>query len=475
MATPKEIEQEIEWRLCKRDLRYFLENYWHIEWVEADKNGVFRKRGWKKFTLRDYQIEDLELIMRGLSEDPDATRQLWLKARQVGQTTLVVAAAFWDVFFHDDHSWLIAAQTEDDAQSTLLNRIKIPYSKLPEWMRARGPQPVTQNTEELAFDNGSLIESIPATAKSGRGGSKHGVIVDESAFIDVMADLYAALEPLTYGPMFVFSTANGMGNWFHDKWLDSEMPDSEWIGNFHAWSVVPGRDERWYERQKRKMRGTPWLFYQEYPASPTEAFAKSGRSAFPAELLDAHCWCDPTARYDISRIDYDADDVDAMLEAAELAPEVPADLELWVWHHPYVERDEYGTAVRAPNFVVFADVAVGLEHGDYSAVTVWDANTGEVVATMLSHIPIEDLGEFLEWLGYYYLTALVLVEMNNNGLVPIVDLQRAHYPRLYRQEKFGQLPTGDQGKYKPRYGWLTNAATKPKMVHDFNKALVRRV
>lgn len=471
MTNQAAIQQEVEWRLCSRDLRYFLENYWHIEHVQADKNGVFRKMGWKKFKLRDYQIEDLELIIKALDGDPDSLRQVWLKARQVGQTTLVVAAAFWDLYFHPDHSWLFAAQTEDDAKDTLLNRVKVPYSKLPEWMRKRGPQPVTDNTEELRFDNGSLIESIPATAGAGRGGSRYGMIMDEAAFVEVAAELYAAVGPQTYGPMFVFSTANGMGNWFHEIWLDSELADSEWIGNFHPWYAVPGRDERWYEREKRRMRNTPHLFYQEYPATPTEAFARSGRTALNIDLLDEQCWCEPNFRYDIALIDFHNEDMDAALEDAYVGGTEEADCELWVWEHPYVERDEDGYVLRDPNFVIFADVAEGLEHGDYSAVTVWDANTGEVVATMLAHYPVEDLGGFLEWLGYYYLTALIVVERNNNGLVVVVDLQRASYPRQYRQEKFGELPSDRHGKYKPRYGWLTNAATKPKMVHEFNKAL----
>ncbi len=469
MADLQAALREAEWRRCRDDLRHWLETYWHIEWVEADKHGVFRKRGWRPFKLRDYQVADLELIKRGLDGDPDHLRQVWLKARQVGQTTLVIACAFWDLFFNEDHAWLVAAQTEDDAKETLLNRVKIPYTKLPDWMRDRGPQLLTQNSEEMRFDNGSVMEVTPATGAAGRGGSRHGMIFDETAFVDQAADLFAAVNPQTYGPMFVFSTANGMGNWFHATWLDSE-----WVGNFHPWSVVPGRDERWYEREKRRMRATPHLFYQEYPATPTEAFAKSGRTAISMDLLDDQCWCDPEARYDIYGMFPGiraGEDPIVILEDGLLLEGSEADCELWVWQHPYLMRDENNRLAQRPNFVIACDVAEGLEHGDRTAITVWDANAWEVVATMRAHLPIDDLGEFLEWLGYWYYTALLMVERNNAGVQPLADLKRAGYPRLYRMEAFAQQARGKYGNRSQRYGWHTNKASKPKMVIDFTAAL----
>lgn len=466
-------KREVEWRRCSEDLRYFLENYWHIEWVEADKHGVFRKRGWRLFKLRDYQVEDLELIRLGLGGDPDHLRQVWLKARQVGQTTLVIAAAFWDLYFHDDHQWIVAAQTEDDAQETLLNRVKVPYRMLPEWMKERGSQLETQNMEEMRFQNGSVMAVIPATGAAGRGGSRHGMIFDETAFVEQAADLFAAVEPQTYGPMFVFSTANGMGNWFHETWLESERTDSEWVGNFHPWSVVPGRDERWYERTKRRMRATPHLFYQEYPATPSEAFAKSGRTAFDMEILEKQHWCEPEDRYDLMHmlhlIREGEETLDVLEQSKLLAGEV--DVELHVWEHPYVLRDERGYLTQKPNFVVACDVAEGLPHGDRTSIVIWDANTWEVVATSLSHMPVEDLGEVLEWLGYWYYSALVLVERNNHGILPLQYLKDHRYPRLYRMEAFAQQARGKYGNRSQRYGWHTNKASKPKMVKDFNAAI----
>jgi len=68
--------------------------------------------------------------------------------------------------------------------------------------------------------------------------------------------------------------------------------------------------------------------------------------------------------------------------------------------------------------VVAADVSEGLEDLDYSAITVMDANTLEMCATLKAYVPVEDLGSMIEWLSYWYYTALAAPERNNQGWSP---------------------------------------------------------
>ena len=132
-------------------------------------------------------------------------------------------------------------------------------------------------------------------------------------------------------------------------------------------------------------------------------------------------------------------------------------------------RDDQGRPKWQPNFVVGADVAEGLEHGDFSYVTVFDANTGEQMASCKSAIPVSYLDEMIAWLGWHYMTGLAIVERNNAGVLPLDRLYRDHmYPRLYRMDSFAQFHVADR---TPRYGWRTDRATKPKMVNDFVYAL----
>ena len=466
MATKLQIKREVEWRKCQLSARYFLETYWFVETVGT---------GYAQMTLYDYQVEDLaemEEAHRIADEDGIPIREVRLKARQLGWTTLADGFAFWSAYFHDYHPWLQTSTSEDEAKDTLNTKLKIPFSYLPEWMRKRGPQITTETSEEIGFDNGSRIVVVPSTSRAGRGKAMFGVLMDEAAFMEDAAGLFAALDPLCYGPLFLFSTANGMGNFFHEIWLDSSKPDSEWRGRFRSWRTRPERDDEWYERTKRKFRTQPHLFYQEYPSNPEEAFLKSGLTALNVDKLrEMPYWREPEARYDLSFIYAGAQrgmSIERLLREALIPDGEERILEFHVWQHPYLERGPDGRLARKPNFAIGADTAEGLLHGDYSAISVWDVHGHEQVATVEAHIPIEELGWYIEWIGYWYYTALILVERNNMGLVPLTYLQKARYPRLYRMDTIAQIRKGDR---TVRYGWFTNKATKPKMIVDFNKAI----
>lgn len=461
-ATPREVQHELEFRKCAKDPVYFLNKYWNIEVIG---------KGYSVAGLRQYQVADVRTFEKACKGDA-RLRQVRLKARQIGYTTIACGFGFHNGFFNPHHPWLAAQQSEDEAKKTLLGKVRIPYMMLPQWLRDKGPRLTVDNTEEMAWDNGSSFSAIHSGAAAARGRAVYGAIMDESAFMENAEALFAALDPLTYGPLFLFSTANGLGNFFADTWQDAELVDSEWERGFHSWSVVPGRDQKWYEQMRRRYRGREWLFFQEYPSTPAEAFAKSGRTAFPLDLLEnEHDWGPPNWRLDMALLNMEVASgsrVTAAVEVAMIEPGDERDFELHVWVWPYVERDDWGVAVRQPNFVVSADVSEGLEDLDYSTICVWDANTLEVCATLKAYVPVEDLGSMIEWLAWWYYTALVAPERNNQGLVPLTYLQARQYPRLLRMDSVAQIRRGDR---TPRYGWHTNRGTKPKMVIEFAKAI----
>lgn len=457
-----ELKREAEWRLCRKDPLYFLEKYWKIETV-----GV----GYGDFKLREYQVEDARAMLDAM-QGRALPRQVRLKARQIGWTTLACGMAMWDVLFHNNHPWIIASVGEDEAKDTLDTRLKIPYSYLPKWMRDRAPALIKETGEEMKFDNQSRILSIPSTSSAGRGKAVYGVLMDEAAFVENADELFAALDPMTYGPLFMFSTANGMGNFFHETWQESLQGDSEWGSAFRPWSAVPERDAEWHKRTQKKYRTRPYLFFQEYPATPEEAFLKSGNTALNMEAIRELDFEPPLFRYDLALLNEDDPDWSRMVDAMLIPEGEERDLELWVWELPSTERDEHNRLVRQPNYVVGVDVAEGLDDGDYSAIAVEDVNAQQIVATMRAHVPVEDLGRYVAWIGYWYYVALVGVERNNMGLVPLQHLQQNGYPRLFRMDTIAQQKRGDR---TPRYGYHTNKATKPKMVVDFNKLLRSQV
>jgi hypothetical protein len=112
-------------------------------------------------------------------------------------------------------------------------------------------------------------------------------------------------------------------------------------------------------------------------------------------------------------------------------------------------------------------VAEGLEHGDYTTISVWDANNDVMVASMRAHFPLEDLDELLYDLGEWYYWALIAVERNNQGIAVLIGLQRMRYPRMYRAASLART----RNKRSVDIGWVTSRQTKPKMITDFVAAL----
>lgn len=449
-VSKQEAARELLWRRSQESFLFWFEHLWK---VQVPRQGPTHPQA------RPFQRRVAEI----LSESDSSAAPLMLvalKARQIGFTTVVAAYAVWWSIFHNDCPWLMASRNEDAAKKNLA-RATYGWRRLPQWFRDRCPAVITDSSERLAWANESRIDSIPASAGSGRSDSVYGVLFDEAAHMDNPSELFASLQPLCYGPFIVFSSANGMGNWFHDRWLESKMPDSAWQQIFCPWTEVDARDKEWYERTKRKFRGQMWLFFQEFPGDDTEAFARSGRVAFGSDLVDSLPVRNPDDRFRWTGTGFDLE--------RPLLPGDEDDLELWQWQPPRIDRDERGRVVRPPNYVVFCDPAEGLARGDQTAVAVWDANRSELAATILTHFPIEDLDRVLAWLGHHYHVALMMVERNNQGILPIVGLTKQYrYPRMYRMATFGQIVEGDR---TPRYGWVTSRASKPKMVHDFLRAL----
>jgi len=261
-----------------------------------------------------------------------------------------------------------------------------------------------------------------------------------------------------------------MGNFFHTTWVESMHDDSIWDSKFYPWGVVPGRDDVWFESKRLVYRGREHLLYQEYPGSSSEAFLKSGRTAFDmAHLEETQQFGAPTERIDMLMFTYPDED---LYELGVIPVGERRDFELHVWERPFVEYDDDGMIVRQPNYTVGVDVAEGLDHGDYSAISVRDVHRGEQVATLRAHVPIYELGQLVETIAYWYHTALVGVERNNFGLVPLQLLQDHKYPRLYRMDGIAEVKAS---RRTPRFGWLTSRITKPKMVQDMAMAVATEI
>jgi len=273
-------------------------------------------------------------------------------------------------------------------------------------------------------------------------------VLDEWAFLENPEDAWASIKPVIDigGRIIGLSTANGVGNIFYTLWERAVSGHSNFHYLFYPWNVVPERDDAWYERQKLDF--LEWQLHQEFPATPEEAFIKSGNMVFSAEVLD--------------KIQPRAGQIGQLVRVAPDGLRFDTDMTrgpLTVWERPDLTHD----------YVMGADVAEGLEHGDYSSAHVLDLHTGEVVAHWHGHVDPDEFAAVLADLGRWYFQALIGCESNNHGLTTLVALRNLRYPRIYVETDYSKTVR----KRTERLGWRTTVTTKPLMIDELALALRR--
>ena len=120
-------------------------------------------------------------------------------------------------------------------------------------------------------------------------------------------------------------------------------------------------------------------------------------------------------------------------------------------------------------YCIGADVAEGLEHGDFSVAQVIEAKTRRVVACYHARVDADLFGsDILFKLGRWYNQALIGVESNNHGLTTNKALNRIYYQPLYRQRSINKI-----GGQQPTeiLGWRTTSITKPLAIDELNREL----
>ena len=430
---------EKEWRKCKGPenatteelvaaFSHFCSNYWHIRHPE---------RGRIKFEMREAQIE----TVRCWIED---RYTIVLKARQIGFSTLAATFTFWEQFFWPDRFTVMLSRTEREA-AKLLQKTKYGYKMMPAWVRQRGPDLLSDNQLKMVFSNDSAIESLPSGNDPARGESVYRVFIDEMAFIPNAAEAWASIEPIADvgGRVNCLSTANGEGNIFHELWVGSQTGNNRFTGIFFPWSAGD-RDQAWYEAKKADL--PDWQLAQEYPDDPEEAFIRSGRPVFDLESIRQIEPVEPERGY-LKHVS--GKNVYTFLKNGG---------EFAIWEYP----DKY------ESYVVGADVAEGLGHGDYSSAHVLSASTGMIVAHWHGHVDPDIFGEdTLYAIGKFYNNALVGVESNNHGLTTLKGLQRAGYKNIFRQRKLNQISP----QISETLGWRTTAVSKPLAIDELNAAI----
>mgnify|MGYP001554111251 FL=1 len=249
--------------------------------------------------------EHIHALLERQKAETGKVRALILKGRQQGCSTYVGAR-----FYHES-TWRTGIRTfilthEDQATQNLFEMVNRYHEHCPSQVR---PSTGAANAKELFFDKLDSGYKVGTAGTKGVGRSStiqlfHG---SEAAFWP-HADTHAAgvlqAVPDADGTEIILeSTANGVGNLFHQNWREAENGIGDFIAIFVPWfwqeeyrkdeEIDYTPDEREYaQNYGLAMAQMAWrrnkiaelkdliLFKQEYPATAAEAFQMSGHNSY---------------------------------------------------------------------------------------------------------------------------------------------------------------------------------------------------
>lgn len=483
-------EELFIWK-CHNDRPWYIENFLKIR----DKKSQL-----VPFKLNNGQLIVLDLI-RKCEEEGKLKRFIVLKARQMGMSTLFEGLIFHDTSTNTFKNSMIIAH-EDKATQNLFSMSKLYLDELPDVIR---PMVKYSNEKALTFENPSndisdkknnpglrskITVATAGTAEAGRSATIHNLHASEVAFFaDAKTTMLGLLQsiPDEMNTLVVLeSTANGVGDYFHDLWQKATKGENEFIPVFLPWFIDPGytrafrtdaereqlinevhaktrdvsgntvdtyeyglmtKNSLSYEQLNwrrytiaNKCQGDEMLFMQEYPSTAEEAFISSGRPKFSIKSLKKYQTVqkEPVRGY----LNMDEEGNVSFFEDEKGY--------ISIWQKP--ESNTF--------YCIGGDVAEGLAHGDYSCGVVGNPETFDIVAMWHGHIDPDLFGIELIKLGKYYNEAYIGVENNNHGLTTLTTIRKNEYWNLFFSKTYDKISDAITQKL----GWTTSPRTKPLMI-----------
>lgn len=355
-----------------------------------------------------------------------------LKFRQAGVTELIAMFCLWYAMYFPNKN-IVMVSIKERVAKRLLRKIKYMYANLPDHLKVpvingRGDELGTST--ELEFINGSIITSVPTTEEAGRSEAVSLLVIDEAAIVRWANQIWAAIFPTlsTGGGAIVNSTPYGVGNWFHQMWVNA--PANGFNPIRLRWPMHPERDMDWYHEMANSLG--PRRTAQEINGD----FLSSGSSVF--DLTDIRAIED--------RID-------------EIIWDLPPEMNGTLWTAKLPER-----GIR---YSISGDVSTGRSR-DYSTYSIMKPN-GDEVGFFKGKLAPHKFAELLMKKGKQYNYALLAPESNDIGLSVTENIQVQGYPNLYYSSKILK----QKGESKPSEdlipGFYTTKKNRPLIISDLEE------
>ncbi len=338
-----------------------------------------------------------------------------LKARQIWISTTMAHYVLWRLMFRRGSMTALFSKGQPEAKELLAKSLRA-YNLLPDFLRLKLDP---DSTEELGCpDMTSSIKAFPSTASAGISYTTDLVIADEHAEHPYAEENYLAAKPsLSHGGQFIsIFTPNP---WQPDNFATALFRDAiekknDFVSLFFNCYSIPGRDEEWYESEKRNiserdLKGLTKDLYMSkaYPRTIEEALSiPSTVAVFSSQVIDEMM---ADVRNPIKVV---VDGVDSNI----------------VHVYKDFKIGEY--------YIAATDTSHGVGR-DYGVTAIMNVRTGDVVSDIMENdISPEELAYQSVKLLEHYRSPLWYIESNDYGGVTIATAQREGYKNFgYQDDK----------------------------------------
>lgn len=384
---------------------------------------------------------------------------LRLKARQLGVSWLGIGYCTWKCLTTPGTRALAVSINETEALK-LVNRAWDLYEGQPEHLRfetkvlkpERG-RPSSRIEWEFPDGKISSLLAMPSTPRAGHGETASVVFLDEFGRHQWATESYKAMLPVMAdgGQMLIVSTANGYGNLFYELW--TEAADRDISAIFLGADKHPGRGDNWFKQTRKRLSSADMS--EQYPLNAAEAFLGTAGCHFDIDALARYA---DRCKDPLYRMRFIPDE--ELGSKATISKQSAG----WIWVYAQPEKEK--------PYAIYCDVATG-RGKDFTAAVVMDLTDMNIVAELHGKIDPDLAAEQLHFLGRWYNTARIAIEMGGGFGEPVVislrdgKKGRRPYPKLYRHRQ------DDRPDFKQNltYGFPVTTKTRPLIINQLEQAI----
>lgn len=302
--------------------------------------------------------------------------------------------------------------------------------------------------DALKLKNGTVIgfKSYDQGRRKFQGTSQNLVWQDEEPPEDIRSEIRMRLMDVKGLELGTLTPLSGLTHVYDNIYLNDSKPPGK--RDPEVFCLTAGWDDNPYLTNEEKARLEANMDTNELEARKFGRFIMPGRGVFDGKKLQEML----EKCYEGRRGNLVWNGPDKV----EFEDDPQGEFEMWA-------EPEKGC-----EYLLAADVAEGLEHGDFDAVGVLNRHRMSLDMVYHGHIDADVLGEsYIYRMAVFYGGCLAAVERNNHGGTTISHLKRVYY-NLYKE----MVTDKQNDEPRERLGWVTSTKTRGPLV-DAAKRVIR--